>query len=189
MLAIATKNSQRLTRLINDLLDMEKLLFGEMIFDQRRQPLLPLVEEALESLEASAAEHGVALALADKVPPATEVYVDRDRLLQALGNLISNAIKFSPPQGTVEISIDSIGSRLRVTVRDHGPGVPAGFRERIFQKFAQADSSASRQKGGTGLGLAITRELIERMGGEVGFESMEGQGASFYFDLPTADPA
>ena len=186
MLAIAQRNSQRLTHLINDLLDMEKIAAGKMQFDIQLQPLRPLVEQALEAHRGYGAERAVELALAGAVPEV-QVRVDSQRLLQVLSNLLSNAIKFSPENGTVEVDVEAGAGQVRVRVRDHGAGVPAGFRDRIFQKFAQADASDTRQKGGTGLGLAISRELIERMQGRIGFESTEGEGATFYFELPVSN--
>jgi signal transduction histidine kinase len=115
------------------------------------------------------------------------VLCDDKRLLQVLSNLLSNAVKFSPDHGQVQI--DCVGSGLdnqtiKVMISDQGPGIPAGFHSRIFQKFSQADSSDVRLKGGTGLGLAISRELIEQMGGTIGFTSEAGQGACFYIELP-----
>jgi len=186
MLGIAQRNSQRLTHLINDLLDMEKIAAGKMQFDMQMQPLRPLVEQALDAHRSYGAERNVELSLARAVPEV-RVRIDSQRLLQVLSNLLSNAIKFSPENGTVEVDVEAGAGQVRVRVRDHGPGVPAAFRDRIFQKFAQADASDTRQKGGTGLGLAISRELVERMQGRIGFESTEGEGATFYFELPVSD--
>lgn len=185
MLDIALKNSQRLTDLINDLLDMEKITAGKLRFDLRVQPLLPLVTQAIEANWPYANQHGVRFELAGgEAAGGVLVRVDSQRLIQVLSNFLSNAAKFSPLDGQVEISVRRMGETVRVAVMDHGPGIPLEFHDRIFQKFSQADSSDTRQKGGTGLGLAITKELAVRMGGRVGFDSIPGQGATFYLDLP-----
>lgn len=183
MIVIAHKNSLRLTHLINDLLDIEKIAAGKLHFDMQPQALGPLIQQAIEANRAYGSERRVALVL-DEPIPEVEVRVDSLRLMQILSNLLSNAIKFSPEDGTVDVRVEEQNQSVRVTVIDHGPGIPAEFRTRIFQKFAQADASDTRQKGGTGLGLAITRELIERMGGRIDFESEEGKGSRFYFELP-----
>jgi signal transduction histidine kinase/CheY-like chemotaxis protein len=183
MLHIAQKNSQRLTYLINDLLDMEKLMAGKLHFDLQVQDIMPLIENALVDNHAYAAQYQVNYVLTERVDGVT-VDVDAQRLQQVLANLLSNAAKFSPAGGRVEVAVSHVGQRVRVEVTDHGDGIPAEFHDRIFQKFSQADASDTRQKGGTGLGLAITRELVERMGGRVGFESIPGEGACFHFELP-----
>jgi signal transduction histidine kinase len=112
------------------------------------------------------------------------VKADRKRLLQVMTNLLSNAAKFSPPGEAVQVSMEDLGTRVRIGVHDHGPGIPENFRARIFGRFAQADSSATRQKGGTGLGLAICKRLVELMDGRIGFADRDGGGTVFYFELP-----
>jgi CheY-like chemotaxis protein len=186
MIKIAHNNSQRLIHLVNDILDMEKLVAGKMHFDIQPQMLLPIIQQSIESNAAFAQQYGVTYRL---LPGAdVKVAVDQQRLLQVLANYLSNAAKFSPLNDVVSISVDIHFNNVRVTVTDNGPGIPEGFRARLFQKFSQADSSDTRQKGGTGLGLAICKEMIERMGGTLGVDSIPGEGASFYFDLPCENP-
>lgn len=182
MIDLAYKNSVRLSHLINDLLDMEKLSVGKMRFDLRIQPLMPLIEQALEVNRAYATQYQVKFMLTARED--VQVHVDAMRLQQVLSNFLSNAAKFSPKDAQVELAVRRLDNKVRVEVIDHGSGVPEEFHDRIFQKFSQADSSDTRQKGGTGLGLAISKELIEHMHGSIGFESTPGQGACFYFELP-----
>lgn len=190
MVGVADKNCQRLLLLISDLLDMEKLLAGKLSFEIEEQPLLPLIEESLTHHDAYARQFDVEL-IAEWGPgvEGCRIAIDAHRMQQIMANLLSNAIKFSPKGAPVMVTITALGDRIRISIIDRGPGIPVEFRERIFQKFAQADASDSRQKGGTGLGLAITRELTERMGGEAGFESEPGVGAEFFVDFPRVDGA
>lgn len=183
MLDIAHRNSQRLGHLINDLLDMEKIAAGKMSFDMHEHSLHQLLEEALASNQAFAAQLGVNCVLREAVD--VQVWVDASRLQQVLGNFLSNAIKYTPEGGEVSLHCSvPDATHVRISVTDQGPGIAAEFRARVFEKFAQADASDSRQKGGTGLGLAITKEFIERMGGTVGFDTAEGQGTTFWCELP-----
>lgn len=182
MLEVAHKNSQRLGALINDLLDIEKIAAGKMRFALQTQEIMPLVEQALLLSQPHAAQNQIELRLVER---AMEVWVrvDGQRLQQILTNFLSNATKFSPKDGVVRVGVKKLGEQVRIQVSDDGPGIPEEFRSRIFEKFSQADSSDSRQKGGTGLGLAIAKELAEKMGGRVDFESRTGQGSTFYVDL------
>jgi signal transduction histidine kinase len=115
---------------------------------------------------------------------ARHVVADHKRLLQVMTNLLSNAAKFSPEGDAVKIAMIQDGWAVRVAVHDRGPGIPEAFRTRIFGRFAQADSTATRQKGGTGLGLAICKRLIEMMQGRIAFEDRPGGGTTFWFELP-----
>lgn len=180
MLSIAQQNSQRLSLLINDLLDMDKLLAGKMDFNRQEQPLLALLEEALLSNQGYAEQYQVSYQLL----PFTDVRISVDalRLQQVLANFLSNACKFSPAGSQISVRVDNLAGQVRVNVCDQGGGVPPEFHSRIFHKFSQADASSTRQQQGTGLGLAISKELIERMGGSIGFDS-SAQGATFWFQL------
>jgi signal transduction histidine kinase len=182
MLDIAFKNCQRLSFLINDLLDMEKLLAGKMSFDCSAQAALPLVQQALIENASYADQYLVNFALKDASAGAF-IYVDGFRFQQVLNNFLSNAAKFSPPNAAVDIELTINHELLRVSVFDHGEGVKDEFKAQIFQKFSQADSTDGRQKGGTGLGLAISKELVERMGGKIGFSSKQGEGACFFAEF------
>lgn len=183
MVDIAYKNSERLVRLINDILDVEKIESGKMEFQFKPIELVPLIEQAIEANRAFGEQYQVSFALVSESADL-KINADSDRMTQVLTNLLSNAAKFSPPQGTVEIRAESIGDKVRVSVRDHGAGIPDEFRNRIFQKFAQADSSDTRQKGGTGLGLSIVKAIVEKHGGIIGFDSELGQGTTFFVELP-----
>ncbi len=187
MLQTAYKNSKRLAHLINDLLDIEKLAAGKFNFELKVMPLMPLVEECLVSTQSYAEEYKINFVIGQRADDV-QVRVDGSRIQQVLANFLSNAAKFSPAGAQVTINIIQHGQMVRVDVIDCGAGIPVEFRNRIFQKFSQADSSNTRQKGGTGLGLAISKELIERMNGTVGFHSEPGHGASFHFELPVWHP-
>lgn len=185
LIDIAYSNCERLVELINDILDVEKIAAGKLAFKYRVQPIMDLVEQALESNQAYGQEFGVSFKLTQRAEG--KVKVDPNRLLQVMANLLSNAAKFSPRDSQVEIAVDSLGESVRVSVLDHGEGIPQEFHDHIFKKFSQADSSDIRQKGGTGLGLVICKSIIENMGGTIDFESKEGQGCRFFYELPLLD--
>lgn len=185
---IALQNSDRLWRLVNDLLDIEKMSAGHVDF--RVQPLdwRPLLAEAVEASRGLMQQYDVGFEL--EPGEALRVRGDPDRLSQVLSNLILNAAKFSPPGGIVTVGAEPLpGGRVRTRIRDRGPGIPVEFRARIFQPFSQAESGDSRRTGGTGLGLAISREIVTRLGGAIGFDDAPGGGTVFWFDLPEAPVA
>ena len=183
MIDIAHKNTDRLVRLINDMLDIEKIEAGKIELRIEPLELIPLIEQAIKENRAYGKEFGVEFAIEHAVP-GVKVYADGDRLIQVVTNLLSNAAKFSPRGDTVELSVLRHDGAIRVAVSDHGPGISEEFRDRIFQKFAQADSSDAREKGGTGLGLSICKAIVEKLGGRIGFDTETGAGTTFYFDLP-----
>jgi PAS domain S-box-containing protein len=188
LVTIARNNAERLVRLINDILDIEKLEFGSMVFNNEPLDLNVLAAEALEANRGYADSFEVRMELTQAERPAI-VLGDRDRIAQVLANLLSNAIKFSPKSGTVQLNVSAGDSTHAISIRDFGPGIPDEFRGRIFGKFAQADSSDNRKKGGTGLGLSIVREIATRLGGTIGFESEPGAGACFNVALPALEPS
>jgi PAS domain S-box-containing protein len=188
LIEIARLNSDRLVRLINDILDLEKAESGRLDLRLETLSLKQIVRHAIDLNRAFAHGFGVIIEL-DAGSSDANVFVDHDRLIQVLTNLLSNAAKFSPRGGTIFVTIGTGNDSVRVSIRDQGPGMPEEFRRRIFQKFAQADSSDSRAKGGTGLGLSIAKTIVERLGGSIGFDSEPGKGATFHINLPIRQEA
>ena len=186
LLAIAHTNSQRLVRLVNDILDIEKMQAGRVVFNFSRVGVRPLVVQAIEANRGFAEGYRVRVRL-EGARAAADVRADPDRLLQVVTNLLSNAIKFSPADSEVVVAIEKGADMVRLTVRDHGSGIPIDFRPLIFEKFAQADAGDARQKGGTGLGLSIVKQIVDRLRGEVGFTDAPGGGTIFHVQLPCWD--
>ena len=190
LLGIAHNNCERLVRLINDILDVEKIESGHIHFNMGLYALMPLVHQAIEATQPFAMQFQVKFRL--QLPDSEDslyVLADPDRLVQVIVNLLSNAAKFSLVGGTVDVIIKPQGALIRLSVIDRGCGISQEFRGRIFQKFAQADASDSRQKTGTGLGLSISKAIVEKLGGRIDFESQAGLGSKFFVDLPQAAPA
>jgi signal transduction histidine kinase len=188
LLEIAHNNSQRLVLLVNDILDIEKLESGQAVFDFRKIEVRSLVEQAVESIRGYAEDHRVKVRI-DAAVAVDDIRADIDRLAQVVTNLLSNAIKFSPPDGEVVIAVEKEAevNAVRISVRDRGPGIPVDFKSRIFERFAQADATNARRKGGTGLGLSIAKQIIDRLGGEIGVADAPGGGTIFYIELPIWD--
>ena len=174
MLRIAHQNADRLGRLVNDLLDLQKVEAGRMSFDLRVQDLTAAAALAFQAIQPFAVARGVHLRMEPPGEPLLAA-VDGDRLQQVAANFISNAIKYSPAEGTVVLRLRGADGWAWLEVEDHGPGIPEAFRSRIFQKFAQAEGGTTRIQGGTGLGLSIAKSLAEGMGGQVSFESAPGR--------------
>jgi PAS domain S-box-containing protein len=184
LLGISHQSTERLIRLINDMLDLEKIASGKMEYRRLPQPLRPLVEQAVRDTQAYA--EGLRVHLQLEPGPDPRADVDSDRIVQVCVNLLSNATKFSPPGATVQVALAAHDGVARISVVDCGPGVPPGFQERIFERFVQVDASDRRAKGGTGLGLAICRSIVEAHGGRIGFASEPGVRTEFYVELPLA---
>ena len=183
LLRIAQKNCDRLIPLVNDILDLEKFASGRVQFAFTRENVSPLVRRALVDNKPFADQFDVRLRLVRNALDA-EATIDVNRFQQVMANLLSNASKFSRRGGAVEVAIEREGTMLKISVSDTGKGIPPEFRDRIFQPFSQADASSTRENGGTGLGLNITKQIVERMGGRVGFTSEPGVLTTFWFTVP-----
>jgi signal transduction histidine kinase len=188
LLTIAHANAERLLVLINDILDFSKLEAASLPMSLERQRLEPVVQQAAHRLSTQIEQRRIQLefALSSELP---DLMIDSGRVAQVLTNLLSNAIKFSPVAGRIEISAERTEEGVRVGVRDNGEGIRAQDLPRLFQKFTQIDSSATRQAGGTGLGLVICKGIVEQHGGRIWVESTIDEGSTFYFTLPVADRA
>lgn len=190
MLKIAVENTDRLVRLINDILDIERLESGKVTVELQECDLAGLMMGASETMQAMANDNGVKLVVE---PYQTKVWADSDRCLQVLTNLLSNAIKFSNRDGEVKLFAETVdngqGRWVKVSVKDNGRGIPPEAIGKIFERFGQVDASDSREKGGTGLGLPICKTIVEQHGGMLWVESEVGQGSTFLFTLPTEKPA
>ncbi len=185
MLDIAYANCERLSVLINDILDMEKIEAGKLTYDFALFDLVAFLAEVIETNRAYAEQAGVSFVF-QSLPDPIIIFADRCRLEQVVTNVLSNAVKYSPGGAQVEVSAYVEESKVRIAVRDHGEGIPEDFHDKIFGKFAQADSSDTRTRGGTGLGLAISREIIKAHSGQIEFESAAGEGTTFFITLDIA---
>lgn len=189
---LAERNSVRLVSLINDLLDIEKLEAGMLEMQFANCAVDDITKRAVESVANLAQDKNIEVVVkvhAGVREKTTAVFADRDRIVQVLVNLLSNAIKFSNKDATIEIDIDAFDDDLRFSVTDHGRGIPQEFRPRLFQRFQQATIADSKERGGSGLGLAICKAIVERHGGAIGVRSVEGQGSTFWFNLPLHESA
>jgi signal transduction histidine kinase len=183
-LGIIIAESERLTRLINDVLDLAKIGSGTMVWTMEAVDLAGLVRDAVASTHRLFADRGIELRLdlAAHLPP---VVGDRDRLAQIVINLLSNAAKFAPAdKGIVRVGLAGDGAAQWVSVRDNGPGIAAGDQEAIFDRFRQVGDTLTRNAGGTGLGLAICRMIADHHGGTIAVASAPGEGAAFTLTLP-----
>ena len=185
MVSLAQKNSQRLIVLINDLLDMEKLIAGKMALVLDNIDLVEILQQAMLENQVYGSTLNVKFVFN---PPSQNIKVTADagRVAQVLANILSNAVKFSSGATQVDIRVSSTDTLARVEIEDHGKGIPLDFQSEIFSAFAQANNGNTRNQGGTGLGLKISKGLIDAMHGEIGFDTVEELGTTFWFTLPLA---
>jgi signal transduction histidine kinase len=170
-------------RLINDVLDFEKIESRMMTYTLAVQPLALLVDQAIHATQHFARKYDLQIEFERRID-SVNVNVDADRVIQVMVNLLSNAVKFSARGSKVLVRMAVIGQKTRVSVIDRGMGIPKEFRDQIFTRFSQVDSSDRRQKGGTGLGLCICKSIVEEHSGHIDFISTLGVGSEFYLDLP-----
>jgi len=183
LLTIAQANAERLLVLINDILDFSKLESASLPMLMERHTLEPVVQQAIHNLRTLIEERRITVDLVLD-PDLPDLMLDANRIAQVLTNLLSNAIKFSPKGGCIEIAAETWEGAIRVTVRDHGEGIAQQNLSKLFRKFSQIDSSATRKAGGAGLGLVICKGIVEQHGGRIWVDSAPGEGSTFSFTLP-----
>ncbi len=186
LLEVALRNNNALLRLVNELLDYEKILSGTFVIETSPHDICALTSNIVKDLQGYAQTQSVNIIFeASKMPVFAKV--QEDRFVQILNNLISNAAKFSESSNDVNISVAKNNGTVFVYVKDNGPGIPEEFRESIYEQFTQIDSSSTRRHRGTGLGLTISKALTESMGGTLDFETEMGVGSTFYICFPETD--
>jgi signal transduction histidine kinase len=185
-LEVIRTEARRLAELLNDLLDLQRIEQGTLELRLDEVDLNDLLGAQITLYSAQSGDHELQL---DPAEESLVVYGDRDRLAQVIGNLLSNAIKYSPDGGTVRVSASLVGDEAWIWVHDEGLGIPADHQQRIFTKFFRGDVGRVRGISGTGLGLVLSRQIVEAHGGEIGFESVEGEGSTFWLQLPAAAEA
>lgn len=183
---IASRNCDRLTRLVNDILDVEKIEAGKIDFELAEHSLCPLIEQAIQANQAFANTYRVTIRFECREPTLASL-VDADRFDQVMANLLSNAIKFSPVEAEVVVRLSEVKRRARIEVVDQGPGIPQDFEPHLFEKFMQADTLDDRKKIGTGLGLNIAKAIVQQFDGTIGFIRGEEKGVCFFFELPLVE--
>jgi PAS domain S-box-containing protein len=181
MLEIAVSNTDRLVRLIDDILDIERMESSKVAMQKKACCVVDLMTQAAEGVQGMAEQALVNLSV---TPPQGWVWADSDRIIQTLTNLLSNAVKFSAPGGTVLMAAERRGQQMVFQVQDKGRGIPADKLELIFERFKQVDASDSRERGGSGLGLTICRSIVQQHGGRIWVESTPGRGSTFFFSVP-----
>jgi PAS domain S-box-containing protein len=187
MVAIALKNTDRLVRLINDVLDLERLESGKVMMDKQLCNPIDLIEQATATIKEMAQQNKITLCIEkteSQTSASLRLWADGDHIIQTLTNLLSNAIKFSPPHSKIWLKVENLDNEILFQVKDQGRGIPADKLETIFERFQQVDGSNSRKMGGTGLGLAICRKIVQQHEGRIWVESVVGKGSTFYFTLP-----
>ena len=186
MTDIAVGSSERLVRLINDILDVERMAAGKLTIKLATWPARDLIDAAVSEMQAMAGEAGVKLTVREV---AGSVWADKDRIAQTLTNLISNAIKFSPRETEISLSAEPDDGNVLFRIADQGRGIPTDQLDKVFDRFSQVDASDAREKGGTGLGLAICRGIVEQHGGSIWAEQVPTGGTAFLFTLPVGETA
>lgn len=186
LLESAGRNSERLACLIDDVLDLQRIEANEMQYRKEILSVQELVEDAVSGNQGYASKHNVSLIQDESTDTSLNIKGDHKRLMQIMANMISNAVKFSPDGSTVTVGYERVDTVIRIHVRDEGCGIPDGSEDKIFERFSQLDSSDQRKAPGSGLGMNISRDIAAHHDGRIFYESVFGEGTTFYLELPDA---